>query len=166
MPMTYAIADEPIETSRRHLVVDPSAPLLAEMLCGSWMSLPWFAFNAIAMGSPTRRKEIALCVLTLVGTAILGVAVLALREGGVIESRTVLRFAILGIVTWKLTMASAIHALQARTFHVYEYYGGPVRSASYAISTGWLLRDVVIGLSDDPLWVIIVSGLPGVAGGG
>ncbi len=159
--MTYAIADEPIETSRRHLVVDPSAPLLAEMLCGSWMSLPWFAFNAIAMGSPTRRKEIALCVLTLAVTAVLGYTVLALREVGVIESRTVLRFAILGIVTWKLAMAYAIHTLQARTFHVYEYYGGPVRSASAVITTGWLLRDVVLGLSDDPLWGIIVSGLLG-----
>lgn len=161
--MPYAIADEPIESSRRHLVVDPSAPLLAEMVCGSWMSLPWFAFNAIAMGSPTRRKEIALCVLTLAVTTVLGATVLALREIGVIESRTVLRFAILGIVTWKLAMAYAIHTLQARTFHVYEYYGGPVRSASAVISTGWLLRDVVLGLSDDPLWEIIVSGLVGAA---
>jgi hypothetical protein len=161
--MAYAIADEPIESSRRHLVVDPSAPLLAEMVCGSWMSLPWFAFNAVAMGSPTRRKEIALCVLTLAVTTVLGATVLALREIGVIESRTVLRFAILGIVAWKLTMAYAIHTLQARTFHVYEYYGGPVRSASVVISTGWLLRDVVLGLSDDPLWEIIVSGLLGAA---
>ncbi len=161
--MAYSIADEPIESSRRHLVVDPSAPLLAEMVCGSWMSLPWFAFNAVAMGSPTRRKEIALCVLTLAVTTVLGATVLALREIGVIESRTVLRFAILGIVTWKLAMAYAIHTLQARTFHVYEYYGGPVRSASAVISTGWLLRDVVLGLSDDPLWEIIVSGLVGAA---
>lgn len=162
--MAYAIADEPIETSRRHLVVDPSAPLLAEMVCGSWLSLPWFAFNAIAMGSPTRRKEIALCVLALAGTAVLGAAMLALREHGVIESRTVMRIALLGIVTWKLTMARAIHTLQARTFHVYEYYGGPVRSSSYAISIGWLLRGTVVGLIDDPLWVIIVSGLPGAGG--
>jgi hypothetical protein len=161
MTTPYAIADEPIETSRRHLVVDPSAPLLAEMVCGSWLSLPWFAFNAIAMGSPTRRKEIALCVLTLVGAAILGAGVLALREHGVIESRTVLRFALLGIVTWKLAMTRVIYTLQSRTFHVYEYYGGPVRSASYVLSTGWWLRDLVIGLSDDPLWVIIVSGLSG-----
>jgi hypothetical protein len=159
--MTYSIADEPIETSRRHLVVDPSGPLLAEMLCGSWLSLPWFAFNAVAMGSPTRRREIALCVLTFAVTAVLGYVVLALREGGVIESRVVLRFALLGIVTWKLAMAYAIHTLQARTFHVYEYYGGPVRSAAYVLSTGWWLRDLVIGLSDDPLWVIIVSGLGG-----
>lgn len=161
--MTYAIADEPIETSRRHLVVDPSGPLLAEMLCGSWLALPWFAFNAVAMGSPTRRKEIALCVLAFAVTAVLGYVVLALREIGVIESRTVLRFAILGIVTWKLSMAYAIHTLQARTFHVYEYYGGPVRSSTYVISTGFLLRDLVIGLSDDPLWVIIVSGFSGGA---
>jgi hypothetical protein len=162
--MAYMIADEPIETSRRHLVVDPSGPLLAEMLCGSWLSLPWFAFNAIAMGSPTRRKEIALCALAVVVTIALGAGVLALREIGVIESRTVLRFAILGIVTWKLAMAYAIHTLQARTFHVYEYYGGPVRSATYVLSTGFLLRDVVIGLVDDPLWVIIVSGVSGGAG--
>lgn len=161
--MTYAIADEPIETQRRHLVVDPSGPLLAEMVCGTWMSLPWFAFNAIAMGSPTRRKEIALCVLALAVTIVLGAAVLALRERGVIESATVLRFAILGIVTWKLAMARAIYTLQARTFHVYEYYGGPVRSATYAVTTGWMLRDVVLGLSDDPLWGIIVSGLLGGA---
>ncbi|HWO27110.1 MAG TPA: hypothetical protein VNO30_50620 [Kofleriaceae bacterium] len=164
--MTYAIADEPIETSRRHLVVNPSAPLLAEMLCGTWLSLPWFAWNAIAMGSPTRRKEIALCALSLVVTAVLAAAVLALREGGVIESRTMLRCALLGIITWKLAMAQAIYTLQSRTFHVYEYYGGPVRPASYVLSTGWLLRDVVIGLSDDPLWGIIVSGVSGLLGGG
>jgi hypothetical protein len=166
MTMTYAIADEPIETSRRHLVVNPSAPLLAEMVCGTWLSLPWFAWNAIAMGSPTRRKEIALCVLTLAVTVALGAAVLALREGGVIESRTVLRFALLGIVTWKLAMTRAIYTLQARTFHVYEYYGGPVRPASYVITTGFVLRDFVLGLSDDPLWGIIVSGLFGSGGGG
>lgn len=163
--MTYFIADEPVETSWRHLVVAPSGPLLAEMLCGSWLSLPWFAFNAVAMGSPTKRREIGLCVLAVAVTAVLGYTVLALREHGVIESTTVLRFAFLGIVTWKLTIAYVIHTLQSRTFHVYEYYGGPVRSASYAISTGFLLRGVVLGLSDDPLWIIIVSGVPVVSGG-
>ena len=71
------------------------------------------------------------------------------------------RIALLGIVTWKLAMTRVIYTLQSRTFHVYEYYGGPVRSASYVLSTGWWLRDLVIGLSDDPLWVIIVSGFPG-----
>lgn len=156
--MSYAIADEPTETPWRHLVVNPSAPLLAMMLCGAWLALPWFAINAIAMGSPTRRKEIALCIATVIGTAVFAMIVLALRDVGVIESRTVLRFAWLAIVTWKLAMAYVINTVQSRTFHVYEYYDGPVRSASYVLSTGYLVGDWVIGASDDPLWVIIVSG--------
>lgn len=158
MTAQYTIADEPVETPWRHLVVAPSGPLLAEMLCGSWLSLPWFAFNAIAMGSPTKRREIALCVLAVAVTAVLGATVLALRERGIIESSTLLRFAFLAIVTWKLAIAYAIHTLQTRTFHVYEYYGGPVRSASVVVSTGFLLRDFVLALSDDPLWRIIVGG--------
>jgi len=156
--MTYSIADEPVETNLRHYVVDPSAPLLAAMLCGAWLALPWFVFNAIAMGSPTRRKEILLCVAALVGTAVLGYVVLELWDREVIDSTTTLRFALLGIVTWKLTMAYAIAMVQSRTFHVYEYYGGAVRSATYVLGIGFWLGDIVIGLSRDPLWRIIVSG--------
>ena len=50
--MTYQIADQPIDSSLRDHVVRPGAPLLAVMLCGTWLAWPWFAFNAIAMGSP------------------------------------------------------------------------------------------------------------------
>ncbi|MGE0868320.1 MAG: hypothetical protein AB7P03_07155 [Kofleriaceae bacterium] len=156
--MTYAIADEPSETGLRHWVVDPSGPLLASMMCGAWLAVPWFAVNAIAMGSPTRRKEIALCVLTVVATALLGWAVLAMRDAGLIRTITELRFALLAVVTCKLGMLYAIHTLQMRTFHVYEYYDGPVRSASAAISFGWMVSGLVIGLIDDPLWIIVVSG--------
>ncbi|MGE0548252.1 MAG: hypothetical protein AB7O24_11180 [Kofleriaceae bacterium] len=156
--MTYAIADEPSETGLGHWVVDPSGPLLASMVCGAWLAVPWFAVNAIALGSPTKRKEIGLCVLTLIGTVVLGWAVLALREAGIIHSITALRFALLGVVTWKVGMMYAIHTIQSRTFHVYEYYDGPVRSSSAVISFGWMASGLVIGLFDDPLWVIVVSG--------
>ena len=156
--MTYAIADEPVETNLRHYVVDPSAPLLAAMLCGAWLALPWFAFNAIAMGSPTRRKEITLCIVAFVGTAVFAVIALALWNRDIIESRTTMRFVLLGIVTWKLTMAYVINIVQTRTFHVYEYYGGAVRSSTYILGAGFWLSSSVVGLFDDPLWKIIVSG--------
>lgn len=156
--MTYAIADEPVETNLRHYVVDPSAPLLAAMLCGAWLALPWFAFNAIAMGSPTKRKEIALCVAAFAGTAVFAAIALALWDRDIIESRTTMRFVLLGIVTWKLAMAYVINIVQSRTFHVYEYYGGAVRSATYVLGTGYWLSGIVIGAIDDPLWKIIVSG--------
>jgi hypothetical protein len=156
--MTYSIADEPVETNLRHYVVDPSAPLLAAMLCGAWLALPWFVFNAIAMGSPTRRKEITLCIAAVAGTALFAVVALALWNRDIIESRTTMRFVLLGIVTWKLTMAYVINIVQSRTFHVYEYYGGAVRSATYVLAAGYWLSGIVVGAIDDPLWKIIVSG--------
>lgn len=156
--MSYQIADEPVETSLRAYVVRPSAPLAAIMLGGAWLSWPWFAFNAIAMGSPTRRKELALCAAAVLGTGVLGALVIALARAGFIPAGAPLRLAVLAIVTFKLTITYSIATVQDRTFHVYEYYGGPVRAAGAILGAGYVLRDLVIGLSDDPLWIIIVAG--------
>jgi hypothetical protein len=156
--MSYQIADEPIETSLRAYVVRPSVPLLAIMVGGAWMAWPWFAFNAIAMGSPTRRKEIALCVAAVVLTGVLGATVIALFDAGILRPGLPVRLAVLAIVTFKLSITYYIAAVQNRTFHVYEYYGGPVRAGGRILSAGFLLRGLVIGLSDHPLWIIIVAG--------
>lgn len=156
--MSYQIADEPVETSLRSYVVRPGAPLLAAMLAGAWLAWPWFAFNAIAMGSPTRRKEIALCVAALAGTAALGAILLALLDTGVLPRGVPLRLAVLGVVAFKLAITYHISSVQSRTFHVYEYYGGPVRSAGRILGAAILLRGFVIGLVDHPLWIIIVAG--------
>jgi hypothetical protein len=164
--MSYQIADEPVETSLRSYVVRPSAPLLAAMLAGAWLAWPWFAFNAIAMGSPTRRKEIALCAVALAGTAVLGAIVVALLDAGLLPLGAPLRLAVLGVVAFKLTITYHISAVQSRTFHVYEYYGGPVRSAGRILFAAVLLRGFVIGLVDHPLWIIIVAGgVPGAHAG-
>jgi hypothetical protein len=162
--MTYQIADEPIETSLRAYVVRPSAPLLAIMVGGAWLSWPWFAFNAIAMGSPTKRKEIALCVAAFVGTAVLAQLVITLARAGIIPAGPGEQIALLGVTTFKLTITYYISALQERTFHVYEYYGGQVRASGGVLTAAYWLRGLVVGLSDDPLWIIIVAG--GLGGGG
>jgi len=156
--MTYQIADEPVETSLRSYVVRPGMPLLASMFAGAWLAWPWFAFNAIAMGSPTRRKEIALCAAAFAGTAALGATVIALFDAGVLPDGAPLRLAVLGVVTFKLAISYHIAAVQSRTFHVYEYYGGPVRNPGRLLGAAYLLRGLVIGLVDHPLWVIIVAG--------
>jgi hypothetical protein len=156
--MTYQIADEPIETSLRGYAVNPNTPLLAIMLAGAWLSWPWFAFNAIALGSPNWRKEIALCAAAAAGTAGLGWLVLALVDAGVIADGAPLRLAVLGVVTFKLAITYYVSIVQERTFHVYEYYGGPVRSGGRVLTIGYLVRGLVVGLSDDPLWIIIVAG--------
>ncbi|MBA3455816.1 MAG: hypothetical protein H0T42_22155 [Deltaproteobacteria bacterium] len=156
--MSYTIADEPHETSLGAYVVNPSAPLLASMMCGAWMTWPWFAFNAIAMGSPTKKKELTLCAIALGGTVLLGWLALALVDAGWIPLGTPFKLAMLGISTWKLALAYYISTVQSRTFHVYEYYGGTVRAAGAIIGTGFWIKGIVFALSDDPLWIIIVSG--------
>jgi hypothetical protein len=114
------------------------------------------------MGSPTRRKEIALCAAAFAGTAVLGAIVIALRNAGILPEGAPLRLAVLGVITFKLAISYHISAVQSRTFHVYEYYGGPVRNAGRILGASLLVRGFVIGLVDHPLWVIIVAGaVPG-----
>ena len=158
--MTYQIADQPLDSSLRDYAVRPSVPLFSIMLCGAWMAWPWFAFNALAIGSPTRRKEIGLCIAAFAGTAVLGAALLALVDAGLLPKGTPLRLALLAVTAFKLAITYHIAFIQERTFHVYEYYGGPVRNAGRILTAGWFVRGLVLGLSDHPLWGIIVDGAP------
>lgn len=156
--MSYAIPDEPRPSAYNHLAVSPNAPLLGSMLCGGWLAWPWFAFNAIAIGSPTRKREHALCGLAFAGTVVLAAVISWALGRGYLESKTAIRLAVLGVVTWKLVFAYAIASVQNRTFAVYRYYGGRVRRATIVLAAGWWLRGMLIGQMDDPFWIIILLG--------
>jgi hypothetical protein len=158
--MSYQIADQPLDSTLRDYVVRPSAPLLATMLCGAWLAWPWFAFNAIAMGSPTRRREIGLCAAAFAGTAALAWIVIALVDAGAIPKGIPLRLALLAVTAFKLAMSYHMAHVQERTFHVYEYYGGTVRNAGRVLGAGWLMHGFVLGLSEHPVWGIVIGGWP------
>ena len=153
----YTIPDEPRPTTLSKYAMRPSGPLLAMMTCGAWLSWPWFAFNAFALGSPTRRKEVAMCVAAALGSAALAGIFMALYNRDIIESRTAIRIGLLAISSFKLAMAYWISSVQSKTFHVYEYYGGKVRSHYSILMIGYYLRPLLIGGLDDPFWIIIIS---------
>jgi hypothetical protein len=158
--MSYEIADEPTPSETfGNLVYQPTAPLIAAMMCGAWLAWPWFALNSFALGSPTRRRELQLVGLAFGGTLALGFLVYTLVDAGVIESGVTLQIALLAITCWKLGMAYTISTVQARTFHVYTYYGGAVQNAAYVIVVGMQIRGFVVDASENPIWRIIVSGL-------
>jgi len=77
---------------------------------------------------------------------------------GVFESRLALEVALLGVTTWKLGVAQYVCKLQSRTFEVYTFYGGGVRSPRLVLTAGMYLRTLVLGLIDHPVWIIIVAG--------
>ena len=156
--MSYEVADEPTpQAGWENLVFDPSAPLLGMMWCGAWLAWPWFFVNAFAMGSPTLRREAQLCVLGFAGTAALAFGVYGLVDLGVIESKLALQFALLGVVTFKLGLAYVVSKVQSRTFHVYQYYGGTAQKAFYVLVAGGYLRDLVLGVSSHPVWLVVMS---------
>jgi hypothetical protein len=156
--MTYQIADQPHDSALRDYTVAPSAPLLAHMLCGAWLGWPWFAFNAFAMGSPTRRKELAVCAAGFLGTALLAAIVIALFDRGLLPEGAPIRIAVVAVTAYKMVVSYYLHQLQSTTFEIYRYYGGPVRNSRFVIIAGVVLRGTVLGLVDSDLWVIVVSG--------
>jgi hypothetical protein len=156
--MTYVLPDEARPGALGNYVVRPSAPLMASMVAGAWLAWPWFAFNAIALGSPTAKRELGLCALATLGTAALAAVLLALLRGGWLDSRTEVQLGLLVISTWKVGMAYWLTIVQDRTFHIYEYYKGVVRNAAPVLVAGFWLRPYVLDLTDDPFWIIIIAG--------
>ena len=141
--MTYRIVDEPQPSPVAQVAVNPLWPLLAVMLGGVWLSWPWFVVNAVALGSPTRRREAGWAAAGVVGaTAVVG-AVIALIAGGMLpENRAA--YGLLALTVWKLWVSYRLYLLQVRTFHLYEYFGGTVRNGILAVLVGFWLRGPVL----------------------
>ncbi|HEX5756385.1 MAG TPA: hypothetical protein VFY12_08535 [Arenimonas sp.] len=141
----YRLPDEPQPSSAAKLVVDPFWPLLATMLAGAWLGLPWLAINGYLLGSPTRLKEATLCAVAVAGALVIffGITYAAevgwLGEGGA-------RYALLAIIAWKLVCVYGAVILQTRALELYEYFGGAKSNGVIALLLGMLgLRQIVLG---------------------
>jgi hypothetical protein len=123
----YRLADEPQPGTMARLAVRPLWPLLGVMFAGPWLSWPWFVFNAFAVGSPTRTRELRMAAVGLVGSAVLVAALSMLFSRQVIDGGS-LRYLMTVVILWQLAITYSLYTLQARTFGIYEYYGGAVQN--------------------------------------
>ncbi|MEW5742413.1 MAG: hypothetical protein AB1938_26080 [Myxococcota bacterium] len=143
--LLYRIVDEPSPSPWKKAVVRPFWPWLAMALAGTWLAVPWFIVNALALGSPTRRREIALAaavpvlmVLVVVGAQLL----FGLSEGRVPYVLVAVRFA-------KLLAGYVLFTWQARAFQLHEHFGGDGRNGVLVLMVGFMLREKVLkGLGD------------------
>ncbi|WP_395836199.1 hypothetical protein [Archangium violaceum] len=141
MSATYRIQDEPRPGTLGHLVVNPVFPLLATMMAGVWLGLPWFVFNGFALGSTSRIKELVLALLVVPGTLLLILLLNTLLAQGAL-TETSKPYAAVGITVWKLAMGYVLFNLQQRSFALHEYYGGVVRNGVLV-----LVASIVLGSS-------------------
>ncbi len=153
MTTGYRIADEPMPGRLAGWVVNPLWPLLAAMLAGFWLALPWFALNGVAMGSATRRRELA----WIVGGAILSAATGAALWWAPIPLRA-FRYGLVALVAWRLAVAYAVYQLQQSTFELHQHFGGAVRSGAMVVVAAALLPvSRVLGRDGMALLVMLVG---------
>jgi hypothetical protein len=139
MSTGYRIADEPAPSRLSHVAVNPIWPLFAVMFGGSWLSWPWFAVNAFAMGSPTRVKEAIGVVVGFAGNIAFTIGLVLLLGLQWIPQWTA-PYLFIAFSGWKLAVSYALFTSQARTFGLFEYYGGKAQSGAIIVFLGFMAR--------------------------
>ena len=156
---TYRIDDEPRPGRLARMAVSPFWPLLGLMLGGSWLGLPWFAFNSIAVGSPTRLRELLLVAAGFAGSLVIALMLVELNKFGLISSPASVEYALLVLLIWKLAIGYALFVQQSATIEMYQYYGGVLSRYGIAVVlvATFVLRDKVVNAFPAPLWFLVTS---------
>lgn len=157
MGRTYRIADEPVAGRLAALTVNPFWPLLAGMLAGFWLAFPWFAVNGVAMGSATRRRELAWVVGGLAVSAALGSALLWAANAELVPIGA-FRYLLVGLVAWRLVVAYALYSLQQPSFELHQYFGGTSRNGAFLVVAAAILAPThLLGRSGAAVLSILVG---------
>jgi len=133
----YLILDEPRPSGLAHYAVNPVWPLFGMMFAGAWFGWLWFLFNGQAIGSPTRRKELLAVLIGFVGLAALPVLLYAVLKQ--LHWPAGFHYALVVFACWKVGVCYWLYFLQSRSFELYEYYGGALRSGMFVVIGGYML---------------------------
>lgn len=149
---SYRILDEPQPSGLARLVVDPMWPLLACMLVSGSFGLAWLAFNALAVGSVTRIREVTICVVGILASVGLFVLLASLDL-----DKATLRYAYLGVIVLKLAAAYWASALQQRSVELFEYFGGKKQAGMIVLLVGmFVLRPMLAKAAKDAEWLYLL----------
>jgi hypothetical protein len=155
----YRIEDEPRPGGLARFAVAPFWPLLALMMGGLWLGLPWFVLNSIAVGSPTKVREWIWAGVGAVGSVVIGLALISLLNNGYLSTQAEVQYALLVLVVWKLTIGYVLFTMQNATIELYQYYGGQLNRFAPLVALGgaFVLKGVVVKLVPATLWYLVVS---------
>jgi hypothetical protein len=135
---TYRIIDARQPSRVGHLAVNPYFPLLSLMLGGGWIGWPWFAFNAVALGSYTRTREIVVSAAAAAGVPALALALGYLYTRGLF-GETAFPYCQLLVVVLKLSCGYFVNAWQERASQLREHFDSPLRNGmGVVVAATWL----------------------------
>lgn len=139
----YRIADEPQPGALARHVVDPFWPLLAFMVSGAWFGTLWFGFNAFALGSASKKRELIALALGLCSAAVVLWGIVTLNDGGVLALRPA-QYALISLPVIKLGFAYLVHRMQSRSFELFSHFGGEPKNGAALlfgsmIAGNWLM---------------------------
>ncbi|HEY4182563.1 MAG TPA: hypothetical protein VGM90_37280 [Kofleriaceae bacterium] len=157
--MSYAIADDPVETSLRRYASRPMVAIYALIVAGSWLAWPWFAFNSFALGSATKRRELTLLAISILGSIALAWGMFELVAIGVIHPGTQLLLARLGVATFKIVLACQIASLQRDAVQVHIYDGAAIEFHLPVFHVGNAIAMLVLTTFSDPLIRVVLEGV-------
>ena len=141
---SYRIEDEPTPGTLSSFAVNPLWPFVAVMFGGVWLSWSWFLLNSLAVGSPTRKKEIVWIVSGLIVSTALVLVILFMVGQGIIQDGH-LKYYLLIITVWKLAVTYSLFNLQSHTIELYEYYGGQLKNGVFIVIAAVFVSPAVTG---------------------
>jgi hypothetical protein len=150
----YQIADEPAPSTLARYAVNPLYPMLAFMFAGVWFAWPWFAFNSFAIGSPTKRAELAWLAAGLIVPSAVGWALLFARAANALPEASAPYIGLV-IVVLKIVAVYAVFLLQSRTIEIYEYYGGKLVNGVWPLLAAFYFGDRLIEGLPIPLQMML-----------
>ena len=97
--------------------------------------------------------------MALVGSIVIGFALLQLVGAGYIQTPAEIQYALLVLVVWKLTIGYLLYMQQNATIEIYQYYGGELNrfGLPLALIGGFVLKGMVVKWLPYTLWYLVVS---------
>lgn len=138
------------------MCVNPFWPLLGLMLGGAWLAWPWYALNSFAIGSATRRRELGLVAVGFAGSCVLTLLLDRALQAGVLRAEN-LGFATLVLIVWKLSITYLLYLTQAKSFQLFEYFGGIAKNGFVVVLLGLFVKARLAALFHDSSWLFVLN---------
>ena len=149
----YQIVDEPRPGVFARLLSQPAVPLLSFMFVGAFVSWPWFVFNAFALGSHRRWRDLAWAVAGFLGRAALAVGVFTAFHSLLIDTKY-LGLGRMVPTLWSLLVTYRLFLSQQDPAELYELYHAPLGSRGLLVVVAAAIIVPALGWYSNPYFLI------------